>query len=195
MRTCRRCGETKSLTEFDLRADTGKYRTECKACRREYQRRASPGPRAIYVIGTDEQLLCRVCGVRKPWTEFPRRGRESQRLQTWCKACFSAYKAKRHQLNHDREMRRIRRNSARYRSEARTLIRAYLLEHPCVDCGESDVAVLDFDHVRDSKRMDVSALVAGGYSWHTIADEIAKCDVRCANCHRRVTRARRKHAA
>jgi hypothetical protein len=75
------------------------------------------------------------------------------------------------------------------------MIRAYLLEHPCVDCGESDVTVLDFDHVRDSKRMDVSALVAGGYSWHAIADEIAKCDVRCANCHRRATHARRKTAA
>jgi hypothetical protein len=33
----------------------------------------------------------------------------------------------------------------------------------------------------------VSALVNGKYSWSKILEEIEKCDVRCANCHRRRT--------
>jgi hypothetical protein len=62
----------------------------------------------------------------------------------------------------------------------------YMLEHACVDCGEDDPRVLDFDHLRD-KTMEIGALVRSGYSWKRIAQEITKCEIRCANCHRRRT--------
>lgn len=71
----------------------------------------------------------------------------------------------------------------------RARIRRYLEAHPCVDCGETDTVVLEFDHLRD-KRMDVSTMVLRGWRWESIKAEIAKCDVRCANCHRRMTRLR-----
>jgi hypothetical protein len=195
--TCRTCGEAKPLTEFDLRSDTGKRRTTCKACRRAYQRTAK-GPsrrRAFRIVGAEELLLCRRCGALKPWTEFPQRGRESDRLHSWCKECFAAYKAERHQANHEREMRRIRRNHASVIAANRERVLEYLLSHPCVDCGETDPLVLDFDHVRGEKLRDVSALVRRGYPWRTIEAEIAKCDVRCSNDHRRVTSIRRKSGA
>lgn len=59
----------------------------------------------------------------------------------------------------------------------------HLATHPCVDCGESDVRVLDFDH-RANKESDISRLVGKGRV-AGIVREINKCDVRCANCHRR----------
>jgi hypothetical protein len=55
-----------------------------------------------------------------------------------------------------------------------------------VDCGESDPIVLEFDHVRGVKRGEISRLKTM-VSLETLAEEIAKCDVRCANCHRRKT--------
>lgn len=64
---------------------------------------------------------------------------------------------------------------------------AYLASHPCVDCGEADIVVLDFDHVRGVKVMGIADLVAGVYSFAALKAEVAKCDVRCANCHRRKT--------
>jgi hypothetical protein len=141
-----------------------------------------------------ELLRCRKCLAMKPWTEFPRRGRYSNRLHTWCKACFSAYKAERHQKNHDREMRRIRKNQAIQVAASRARVAEHLQTHPCVDCGEADPIVLEFDHVRGEKVDDVSRLVAGGFSWSRIGAEIAKCEVRGANCHRRVTSMRRREA-
>lgn len=61
----------------------------------------------------------------------------------------------------------------------------YLREHPCVDCGEKDIMVLEFDHQRD-KLMDISTLIRRG-SLQTVKNEVAKCEVRCANDHRRKT--------
>jgi hypothetical protein len=37
------------------------------------------------------------------------------------------------------------------------------------------------------KENDVSALVGAAFSWSTVLTEIAKCDVVCANCHRKRT--------
>lgn len=63
----------------------------------------------------------------------------------------------------------------------------YLEKHPCVDCGETDPMVLQFDHVRGSKSFNVSNAVSGQYSLNRISEEITKCDIRCANCHVRKT--------
>jgi len=61
----------------------------------------------------------------------------------------------------------------------------------CVDCGESEPIVLEFDHVRGEKYKNVSDMVNQSYSIETIKDEIRKCDIRCANCHRKKTHERR----
>jgi hypothetical protein len=71
------------------------------------------------------------------------------------------------------------------RKRIRLELKKYLKENPCVDCGERDIIVLDFDHVRGEKRCEVSNMINGWYSWKTVLSEIEKCDVRCSNCHRR----------
>jgi len=73
---------------------------------------------------------------------------------------------------------------ARLRFENPERLNRFVQEHPCVDCGEPDPVVLEFDHLSD-KEEDVSTLLAR--NWKLVLAEIAKCEVRCANCHRRVT--------
>lgn len=80
-----------------------------------------------------------------------------------------------------------------YRHRKRWYVFNYLQSHPCVDCGETDHVVLDFDHVRGEKRKPISRMVASTYSLEVLKKEIEKCEVRCANCHRRVTAKRGGH--
>lgn len=76
----------------------------------------------------------------------------------------------------------------KHRQKVRTLLFDFLSTQACLDCGETDPIVLEFDHVnREDKFKDVSRLLAGHYSWMTIQREISKCEIRCANCHRRKT--------
>ena len=67
-----------------------------------------------------------------------------------------------------------------------------LRRHPCVDCGERDTVVLEFDHV-GTKRAAVTQLAWHGCSLATIDKEVRECEVRCANCHRRITAMRADH--
>ena len=91
--------------------------------------------------------------------------------------------------NHRKEqLARVSARNILVREANRAQVKDYLSSHPCVDCGEPDIEVLDFDHVRGVKFKDVSALVYTAYSLRTIIREIEKCDIRCANCHRRKNR-------
>jgi hypothetical protein len=63
---------------------------------------------------------------------------------------------------------------------------------PCVDCGEADPVVLDFDHIGEKTR-NVSRLVSIEAGLDRLRREIDECEVRCANCHRRQTAARGQH--
>jgi hypothetical protein len=46
---------------------------------------------------------------------------------------------------------------------------------------------LEFDHIRGDKKFNLGDIVRNYYKWETILAEIDKCQVRCANCHRRAT--------
>ena len=81
----------------------------------------------------------------------------------------------------------MRANNARYTTRNRAILLDYLRGHPCVDCGETDLLVLEFDHVRGTKVQGVFLMAARGANPAKIIAEIAKCEVRCVNCHRRRT--------
>ena len=129
----------------------------------------------------EEGKRCSTCKEWKPLEEFNRRSASKDGRQWACRDCNKAY----HYKNFERHIAQIRaRNKREIRVKRRRLL-AYLLEHPCVDCGESDTAVLEFDHLSD-KTADVSRMILSN-SWERILVEISKCEVVCANCHRRRT--------
>jgi hypothetical protein len=109
------------------------------------------------------------------------------RYNTWCKACIALAQLDRGRHNKGKINKPKLLIERARRAALGTAVLAYLEEHPCVDCGEKDPVVLDFDHVRGEKRMSVTRMISLQYSSKTLFDEIAKCDVRCSNCHRRKT--------
>ncbi len=151
--------------------------------------------------------ICARCGNTKPADEFPRRMKKGQWvLRTYCfkcqghgdgtKTCSTCKKiiplsqfpskGKSGLVNNCFKCYRPKKRSSR-KSKSITIldfIRNYKKTHSCVDCGISDWRVLDFDHVRGIKRFAISSKMNGQASIKTIKEEIAKCDMRCANCHR-----------
>ncbi len=76
----------------------------------------------------------------------------------------------------------------RHRVRVRERLLEFLSGKKCTDCGEQDPIVFEFDHrEREKKFKPISRMLSGHYAWESILEEIEKCDIRCANCHRRKT--------
>jgi hypothetical protein len=72
----------------------------------------------------------------------------------------------------------------RYRAEKRVKLNEIKSKSGCLDCGESNHRCLQFHHRDPSKKTKtISRLYSGTWGWDRITEEIAKCDILCANCH------------
>ena len=108
-----------------------------------------------------------------------------------CRPCRAAYKHEHYRTNKQRYVDQARHRKRAVAEERMRYLLGYFAEHPCADCGEDDPAVLEFDHLcEEQKAFDVAAGLPYR-AWSSILAEIAKCDVVCANCHRRRTARRR----
>lgn len=68
--------------------------------------------------------------------------------------------------------------------ETRERLNAYKLQRGCKDCGyNTRPEALDFDHLPGNKKSFQISQVTGR-SWNRVLEEIAKCELVCANCHR-----------
>lgn len=105
----------------------------------------------------------------------------------YCKTCRIEWDREYRKNNRDTLNATNRKCAAKRYKINRICLIEYLETHPCVDCGEDDIIVLEFDHVDPSKKRAKIANVLGSWNWKTILTEIEKCEVRCANCHRRRT--------
>ncbi len=129
--------------------------------------------------------MCPRCKEKKPLDAF---FKKSDRLAgAYCKPCQLAYVREHYRRTKGAYNARRYALHLKYTERNRRLVFDYLRQHPCVDCSEADVVVLDFDHVRGAKHGAVSRMIFGGTSVPRLPAEIEKCEVRCANCHRRKT--------
>lgn len=133
---------------------------------------------------------CTACKAIKSVSDFNKNKAKSDGLNNICRECsnkrsrqYYAENTEHHKANVvDRKWAAIAANQSRYLT--------YLSEHPCCDCGNTDIRVLEADHLH-SKYKNVSDMLSTGSSWSRILTELAKCDIVCANCHRIRTQLRR----
>lgn len=106
----------------------------------------------------DSTFICSRCG-----REFPEEARYSKKTKR-CKPCYNVFVRQR-------------------REECLDWLREYKESNPCTDCGEHfHFAAMEFDHVRGEKYTNIARMKMMSRS--RILEEIEKCELVCANCHR-----------
>ena len=135
----------------------------------------------------DSTRICKKCGVRKPFSEFHKM---RSGYKTKCRDCCSEI-ASNYWGQNKEKLRAQADERIRIRSEPnRIFISTFLKGNACVDCGESNWLVLEFDHVRGEKRGNVSELML--HDLDVVVEEVEKCEVVCSNCHKLRTMQRKK---
>lgn len=130
---------------------------------------------------------CTKCKQDKDEEDFAWRYKDKGIKSPICKSCQKEASDLWYLNNKEKQVANAKKNTFRYREESRKLIIEYLQANPCIDCGETDIVVLEFDHI-DPEQKELN--IARDYylvSPEKLKEEIAKCQVRCANCHRRKT--------
>ena len=128
---------------------------------------------------------CGRCRIEKPVEEFAWRRRARGQRDNYCRTCRADCKQEHYAANRQRYIEAAIQRKRAIVAERVAYLIGYFEAHPCVDCGETDLVVLEFDHLRD-KEFGIGT----GFrdrNWQSVLDEMAKCEVVCANCHRRRT--------
>ena len=113
-----------------------------------------------------EQRKCKQCGFVGNIIEFAKAGIVNDKMyyRHFCKKCY-----------YERKIPRLK--------DIRKWFRGYKETLKCKHCGNSDHRVLEFHHI-SNKNFTISNAVVRGYAKEKILEEISKCIVLCANCHR-----------
>jgi hypothetical protein len=128
------------------------------------------------------EKTCSKCRNAKSLSDFNKKKSNKDGHQSCCRSCQSESMKQHYRDNPERLKVIGDRSRDNVRSNSVWLYN-YLAANPCVDCGEDNPVVLEFDHRnRDEKIKSVSHMTT--HSRESVMAEVAKCDVRCVNCHR-----------
>ena len=150
-------------SEFS-KSDSGRLQSHCKKCRSRdaRQKAASQYGKQLIIPLPPNTRVCRMCGWIKHKDCFP--VRQNKKHHCYCFGCHKEIPKERQKEN-------------------RLMVYNYLSQHPCVDCGETNPLVLEFDHTGSTKKeYNISDLIKQK-DQKKIMKEINKCEVRCRNCH------------
>ena len=132
-----------------------------------------------------------------PIEKFPWKNKSKGLRYHNCSSC--RYKSDMMRYNKNPEAKQRHRASLakwqkKRRAQLRSIINEIKLNSGCVDCkGTFHPSIMEFDHVRGTKKYGIGYMVSRGMPLDTILKEIKKCEVRCAPCHR--TRHKNERAA
>lgn len=111
--------------------------------------------------------VCTACKKEKTEEEFYKKS--NGRLHAECKSCFNDRRMKSYYNKQDK-------------------VNQYKLQKGCLVCGYNEYSFcLDLHHKDGQDKEDnISRMVTKNFSWDKIENEINKCVVLCAICHRKL---------
>jgi hypothetical protein len=125
-----------------------------------------------------ETKTCCKCKENKLLSLFSKNKSKKDGHNTSCKDCQKSYKDCHYSKNKKTYLDRKKKNQIKRAK----IFYDWLKTESCVDCGNSDIRVLEFDHQRD-KSFNIASKIKD-MTFETLQKEIEKCEVVCANCHR-----------
>lgn len=131
---------------------------------------------------------CPKCGVEKTDQNTNRRkfAPESKYFDAYCRACRALLSQEDRAKHPGRQAHYDRKSYLNFRAALQGL----KSERPCYDCGGNPPPeAKDWDHVRGTKLFEVG--LGWNHAWDKVREEMDKCDLVCANCHRIRTKNRR----
>jgi len=113
-----------------------------------------------------ETKICTKCGRELPIDQFNFRNKAKGTRRSECKECHTAYMKQKYQ-------------------EKKNEIQELKSQYACAKCGDTRGYVLDFHHIDPTEKEDsIARMISNNYELNRVYDEIKKCVVLCANCHR-----------
>ena len=113
-----------------------------------------------------ETKICTKCQRELPIDDFNWRSKAKGTRRSECKYCHSDYMKQKYQ-------------------EKKQIVQDIKSSCKCAKCGDSRGYVLDFHHVDPKEKENtVARMTSNNYRLDKVYDEIEKCAVLCANCHR-----------
>ena len=173
IKSCPRCKTQKDISEFGKHKKR-MYQPWCKTCQVEYGRH-----RPDVLVPKVAEAKCSRCGEVKPASHFYTNRRGHNGLGAYCRICHRAYFASRPKINAER--------TKQYRAEKRSYVQAEKVRRGCAECGECHPACLEFHHLDAAEKSDNLAKMVDSQRPYAVLDaEMAKCEVLCSNCHRKM---------
>ena len=113
-----------------------------------------------------ETKICTKCGKELPVDQFNWRDKNKGTRRSECKICHSSYMKNKYQ-------------------EKKNIINQLKQKQSCAKCGDNRFYVLDYHHLDPNvKDMNISRMLSNRSNIKDVEQEIDKCIVLCANCHR-----------
>ena len=113
-----------------------------------------------------ETKICTKCGRELPIDQFNFRNKAKGTRRSECKECHTSYMKQKYQ-------------------EKKNEVQAIKAQLSCAKCGDKRGYVLDFHHLNpEEKENTIARMLSNRYELNKVYDEINKCIVLCANCHR-----------
>jgi len=127
--------------------------------------------------------ICSRCKIEKSFSEFHKRKSRKSGLCSFCKECSKLRIKNYIKNNRETHLKNARKNSTKNYQKIVSIIEK-IKDVPCKDCGIKYIkAVMHFDHLPQYEKK-FSLNLAKEHSLNDILEEIKKCEIVCANCHR-----------
>jgi hypothetical protein len=126
--------------------------------------------------------ICSTCKIEKSIEEFVKNKYKNGGFSWYCKLCKSVID-KEYYKTHIERRKQISLRRQKIKINNKKLIQEYLKTHCCIKCGIQDIRVLDFHHKDPNKKEHcISKMLL--IKQQRLLEEINKCEILCANCHR-----------